>query len=202
VVFDIGGVLERTDGWEVLAARWDARMGFPPGEFEARLRGSGLGRDAALGRIQEEAFNRALGELYGMDRPLLEEFVADQWDWYVGELDAEVAGYFRRLRPRYRTAMLSNSMVGARHEEEARYGFAAMTDLLVYSHEEGIAKPEPAIYRLTCERLGVRPDESVFVDDTEACVTAARELEMRGVLFRTAGQALAQIDGCLAEPDH
>jgi epoxide hydrolase-like predicted phosphatase len=200
VVFDIGGVLERTEGWEVLAARWDARMGFQPGEFERRLRASGLGLDAALGRISEEAFNRSLGELYGIDGPLLEEFVADQWDWYAGELDAEVAGYFRRLRPRYRTAMLSNSMVGARREEEARYGFAAMTDLLVYSHEEGIAKPDPAIYRRTCERLGVRSDETVFVDDTEACVAAAREFGMRGVRFQTAAQALAEVDEQLATP--
>lgn len=201
VVFDIGGVLERTEGWEAFAARWDARLGSAAGELEARLRGSGLGRDAALGRISEEAFNRALGELYGLDGPLLDEFVADQWDWYVGELDVEVAGYFRALRPRYRTAMLSNSMVGARRVEEARYGFAAMTDLLVYSHEEGIAKPDPAIYLRTCERLGVGPDETVFVDDTQACVAAARQLGIRGVRFETAAQALAEVDALLAGPD-
>ena len=197
VVFDIGGVLERTEGWEVLGARWDARMGFPPGEFERRLRGSGFGLDAALGRISEQAFERALGELYDLDGPLLEEFVADQWGWYVGELDTEVASYFESLRPRYRTAMLSNSMVGARGVEEARYGFGAMTDLIVYSHEEGIAKPDPEIYLRTCDRLGVRPDETVFVDDTEAWVAAARELGIRGVCFETTAQALAEVDRLL-----
>jgi hypothetical protein len=103
VVFDIGGVIERTDGWEILGARWDARMGFRPGEFAERLRASGLGMDAALGRISEERFHQALAELYGMDARVLEEF---------------------------------------------------------------IAKPDPAIYQLTCERLGVRPDETVFVDDS------------------------------------
>jgi putative hydrolase of the HAD superfamily len=197
VVFDIGGVLERTEGWEVLGARWDARMGFPSGEFERRLRGSGLGLDAAFGTISEQAFERALGELYGLDGPLLDEFLADQWDWYAGELDTEVASYFESLRPRYRTAMLSNSMVGARRVEEARYGFGAMTDLIVYSHEEGIGKPEPEIYLRTCERLGVRPAEAVFVDDNEAWVAAARELGMRGVRFETAAQAIAEVDRLL-----
>jgi putative hydrolase of the HAD superfamily len=88
---------------------------------------------------------------------------------------------------------------GVLERTEAWETFAA--DLLVYSHEEGIAKPEPAIYLRTCERLGVGPDETVFVDDTQACVAAARELGMRGVRFETAAQALAEVDALLAEPD-
>src|SRR6266511_1192718 len=126
VVFDIGGVLERTIDTN-LDGRWEERLGLEPGELWGRLRRSGLGRDANLGRISEAEFARALRDL--------DELLRDLWDWYVGELNVELAGYFRGLRPRYRTAILSNGSAGGRREEEARYRFAEMADLLVYSYE-------------------------------------------------------------------
>jgi FMN phosphatase YigB (HAD superfamily) len=54
---------------------------------------------------------------------------------------------------------MSNSSVGARREEQERYHFHEMTDLLVYSHEEGVAKPDQRIFALTCKRLGIQPEE-------------------------------------------
>ena len=66
-----------------------------------------------------------------------------------------MADYFQRLRPRYRTAILSNAAAGGRREEERRYGFATMADVLVYSYEVGIEKPDRRIYKITCQRLGV-----------------------------------------------
>ena len=48
---------------------------------------------------------------------------------------------------------------------------------------EKIAKPDPRIYRLTCERLGVQPNECVFTDDNEANVIAARQVGMQGIVF-------------------
>jgi epoxide hydrolase-like predicted phosphatase len=168
-----------------------------PGEFFERLRRSGLGSDANLGRVSEADFGRALGALYGLDRRTTEELLADLWDWYVGELNTELAGFFRCLRPRYRTAILSNGAAGGRRVEETRYHFAEMADLLVYSYEVGIEKPDRRIYLLTCERLGVRPGEVVFLDDLEANVVAARELGMRAVLFRSTAQAIDDVEACL-----
>jgi FMN phosphatase YigB (HAD superfamily) len=168
-VFDIGGVLERPTNTN-LDDRWERRLGLKPGEFFARLRRSGLGRAANLGRISETEFDHALGELYGLDQPMTGELLKDLWDWYVGELNAEMVDYFRRLRPRYRTAILSNAAAGGRREEQARYGFDAMADDVVYSFEVGIEKPDQRIDLLTCERLGVHPGDGVMVDDVEANV--------------------------------
>lgn|SRR5512132_3372871 len=116
VVFDIGGVLEVPTDTD-LAGRWEQRLGLRPGELFERLRRSGLGRDANLGRVSEVEFARALGRLYGLDPLTTEDLLADLWDWYVGELNTEMADYFRRLRPRYRTAILSNAAAGGRREE-------------------------------------------------------------------------------------
>jgi putative hydrolase of the HAD superfamily len=198
VAFDIGGVLEVPTDMN-LDGRWEQRLGLRPGEFFERLRQSGLGRDANLGRVSEAEFARALGRLYGLDQPTTEELLVDLWDWYVGELNTEMADYFRRLRPRYRTALLSNAAAGGRREEERRYGFAAMADVLVYSYEVGIEKPDGRIYQLTCQRLRVDPSEVVFLDDEEANVVAARQLRMRAVLFQITAQAITDMEACLAD---
>jgi epoxide hydrolase-like predicted phosphatase len=198
VAFDIGGVLEvPTDN--DLESRWEQRLGLARGEFFQRLRQSGLGRHANLGRASEAEFAQALGRLYGLDQPTTDELLVDLWDWYVGELNTELADYFQGLRPRYRTALLSNAAAGGRREEERRYGFAAMADVLVYSYEVGIEKPDRRIYEITCQELGVHPGEVVFLDDLEANVVAARQLGMRAVLFQSTAQAIADLEACLAE---
>jgi putative hydrolase of the HAD superfamily len=90
--------------------------------------------------------------------------------------------------------MLSNSFVGAREREQQRYGFEDMTDVVVYSHEIGVAKPDPAAYLLACERLGVTPAETVFLDDRKSRVDGARAVGMAAVLFRDNAQAVADLE--------
>jgi putative hydrolase of the HAD superfamily len=121
----------------------------------------------------------------------------DLWEEYLGEINVELAAYFTNLRPRYQTALLSNSFSGARRREQERYHFDEMTDIIIYSHEEGIAKPERRIFELACGRLGVQPGEIVFLDDVEMNVTAAREHGIHALLFRDTAQAIAEVQSCL-----
>ena len=92
----------------------------------------------------------------------------DFWRWYVGTLDRDLFDWFAALRPHRLTGILSNSAPGAR-ERERRWGFEDVTDDIVYSHEVGLAKPEPEIFALTARRLGVRPEEiERIIEATEA----------------------------------
>jgi epoxide hydrolase-like predicted phosphatase len=150
--------------------------------------------------VSEVEFVRTLGRLYRLDPPTTGELLADLLDWYVGELNTELADYFRRLRPRYQTGILSNAWAAGHCEEERRYGFAAMADVHVYSYEVGIEKPDRRIFELTCQRLGVHPTEAVFLDDVEANVVAAREVGMRAVLFRDTSQAIIEVEAHLLDP--
>jgi putative hydrolase of the HAD superfamily len=72
-----------------------------------------------------------------------------------------------------------------------------MTDLIVYSHEAGMSKPDPRIYQLACDGLGVPAADMVFLDDLPDNVTAARLAGMHGVLFEDTGQAIADIQALL-----
>lgn len=194
VVFDIGGVLEITPrtGW---GGKWETNLGLKPGGLTERLRS--VWKDGSIGKISEEQVEKSTGEILGLDRAQVEAFMNDLWEEYVGTLNVELATYFANLRPRYQTAILSNSFVGAREKEQERYGFGDMCDLIIYSHEVGLPKPNRAIYELLCERLDVQPAEVIFLDDVEVCVDAARETGIHAILFKETTQAIADIEACL-----
>jgi putative hydrolase of the HAD superfamily len=56
-------------------------------------------------------------------------------------------------------------------------------DTLVWSYQVNLVKPDPAIYRLTLERLGTMPDETLFIDDKKPNVDAARALGIRAIQY-------------------
>jgi epoxide hydrolase-like predicted phosphatase len=200
VVFDIGGILEvGPDGAEPahsfdgLRARWRDRMdmdAFDAYLAETRLPGS-------IGTIAVGEWEGGLAELLGGDEGLLAELLEDLWNVYLGELNGELARWFRALRPRYRTAMLSNSFIGAREREEARYRLSEMADFIVYSHEEGLEKPDRRIYEITCERLALAPPEVLFLDDVESYVEGARAVGMHAVHYRDNAQAIREMEAML-----
>ena len=194
VVLDIGGVLEVTPatGW---TERWEHELGLPPGALMARL--SHVLRAGALGQITEDEVVAAVAERLGLARSERELFWTDVWAEYLGTLNTPLYEWFRALRPRFRTGILSNSFVGAREREQERYGFADAADVIVYSHEVGVGKPDPRVYRLTAERLGAAPADIVFLDDVPACVEAARAAGWQGVLYEDNTQAIADLEALL-----
>ena len=194
VIFDIGGVLEYTPatGWQEC---WADRLGLPEADLAARL--DPLARAGNLGQITLPEFERGVAASLGLGPADLAHFMADLWAEYLGTLNTELTDYFAGLRPRYKTGILSNSFVGAREREQEAYGFADLCDLVVYSHEEGMQKPDPRFYRLASGRLRVAPEEAVFLDDMQDRVEAARAVGMHGVLFETNEQAIADIEACL-----
>ena len=194
IVFDIGGVLEITPDRGV-NAKWEQQLHLNPGELDERL--SSVWRGGSLGTLSEEQVHSSIGKILGMSETQVDAFMDDVWQEYLGTLNVELTEYFRSLRPQYQTAILSNSFVGARRKEQERYHFDEMCDLIIYSHEVGMSKPDRRIYELTCERLGVQPAEIIFLDDHEPNLVAAREFGMQAILFQETSQAIADIQTCL-----
>jgi epoxide hydrolase-like predicted phosphatase len=210
VIFDIGGILEVIpDGgdptrlYPEMMARWEARLGMPAGEMDRLLleidrRHKRTSKDDLVGARSEAEWIEGFRQVTGWDQPQIDAFMHDFWDIYCGNLNPELAAYLGSLRPRYRTALLSNSGDGARREEEQRFHFSEIVEMIIYSHEEGVAKPDQRIYALACERLGVRPEEVVFLDDVERNVAAAAAYGMYAILFHDNAQAIADINALLA----
>ena len=86
------------------------------------------------------------------------------------------------------TAILSN--MGPEVLRTMRQEFAWLADFnqLTWSCELGIAKPDPAIYTLTCDKLGVAPADALFLDDKIENVRAAEQLGLQALQFRSIAQ--------------
>jgi epoxide hydrolase-like predicted phosphatase len=194
VVFYIGGVLEITPDLGV-TRQWETRLGLAAGELDDLMHEAWAG--GSVGTLTLDDVHQALRDRLGLDERQLTEFMADLWREYLGTPNTELIEYARRLRPRYRTGILSNSFVGAREREQQAYGFEDLVDEIVYSHESGMSKPDPRIYALACARLEVRPLEAVFLDDHDPCVTAAREAGLHAIRYQDNTQAIADIEKLL-----
>jgi HAD superfamily hydrolase (TIGR01509 family) len=202
VMFDIGGVLEvipaggdPASGFPAFEEAWNARLGLPPGQLTQCF--VALDPDGASGRCTYVEWCTRLRRSTGMSAPDFSTFVREFWDVYMGQPNEELIAYFQALRPRYRTAILTNSYVGAREHEEERYGFTSMVDMAIYSHEEGVRKPDSRIYAIASERLGVPPAEVVFLDDLQRNIDSARACGFQAVLFTSTSQAIADIEALL-----
>jgi putative hydrolase of the HAD superfamily len=82
-----------------------------------------------------------------------------------------------------RTAILSNMGDSVLENIEREFAWIHGFDALVWSYQLGIAKPDPEIYRHALEKLGTRPEETLFLDDKQVNIDAARELGIEGLLF-------------------
>jgi putative hydrolase of the HAD superfamily len=148
--------------------------------------------------MSEDEVHQAVTERLGLDGQQLAEFMGDIWREYLGTANTEMIDYARQLGLRYRTGIISNSFVGARKREQAVYGFEDLVDVIIYSHECGMSKPEPGIYALACERLQVEPAQMVFLDNYEPCVAGARQAGIHAVLYEDNAQAIRDIENLLA----
>jgi len=191
VIFDIGGVLLRTHD-QSGRRKWETRLGLESGELAYLVFDSELGRQAQLGHV-------SLEEVWAWVRTRFDlppaELATLKHDFWSGDrLDRELCGYIRGLRADYRTAMLSNNWARDGRVMAEKIGIADCFDAFVTSAEIGVMKPDPRIYQVALERLGVSPAEAVFVDDFVENVDAARRLGMGAVHFVDPDQTREQLD--------
>jgi putative hydrolase of the HAD superfamily len=153
-----------------------------------------------VGRMTEATFLAKLGAA-------LRGHVGDEvemhgfTDVYFANLhpNDELIDHMRALRDRgYRMAMLTNNVREWEPLWRAMLPVDEIFELVVDSAFVGMRKPDPKIYELTLERLGLPASACLFVDDIDINCDAARELGMTPVWFRENAQAIADIEAALA----
>lgn len=200
ILFDIGGVLEVVDDdtWqEQWWDRWRDRSGLTRSELDARVGAADLPAIDTTTGTEGEFWSR-LSAALDLDAHQATAIRADFWDAYCGTGNTELIEYARSLRGRARTAILSNSVDGAREEEERRFGFAEIFDPICYSHEQGVNKPDPQAYLLALGRLGAAPEHVFFIDDHTEALVGAAGVGIRGILHRDNAETIAAIETFLA----
>ncbi len=180
VIFDWGGVLMRT----VDASgrrKWEQKLGLPQYTVDRVVHGSRSWKQAQSGAITDEEYWADVARQLGLDEAALQEF---RRDYFSGDqLDQEMMDFIRGLRPHYKTALLSNASPRLTELLDALDATDAF-DVIVISGLVGVQKPDPAIYRVVLERLGLAPEETIFVDDFVENIEVAQKLGMRTLHFR------------------
>ena len=173
LILDWAGVLT-TNMVEVFES-FEACEGLLKGLFLSKWadpRGQNLYRRLELGEITQEDWNEGFGALLGispenlMERVLYDMFPA--YDVMRVAREARAAGV--------RVAVLSNSLGREPFDPYAPYHLRGNFDAVVLSAEHGIRKPDPAIFKLALDRLGLPPGQCVFADDTEENLLPAYQI--------------------------
>lgn len=203
VISDFGGVLT-SPLLESFAAIQDS-SGIPIGALgdalAALTRRGGVNPlfELETGRMTEAAF------LHGLDRELttllgrevhLHNF-GERYFEHLRPNDALI-DYMRDLRERgYKLALCTNNVREWESLWRRMLPVDELFDVVVDSAFVGARKPEPEIYEVTLERLGLPAGATLLVDDIEINCDAARELGIRSVWFRSNEQAIAEIEAAL-----
>jgi epoxide hydrolase-like predicted phosphatase len=196
IIFDVGGVLIRSQS-RAGREKWAARLGLDSWDFENFIFNGESGRQAQLGQKTFEAHWRWLGDYFGLAEASLAEM---RRDFFAGDvMNESLVAYVKRLRQAgYRTGLLSNFADEARHVWTKVYPFIEHFDGIVISSEVGLMKPDPKIYRLAAESVGVNVEEALFVDDIIENIEGAKRVGMQAIHFtdpETVQQQLAVLTG-------
>jgi putative hydrolase of the HAD superfamily len=192
LIVDYGGVLT-SDPFASFEAFCAAER-LAPDTVRDRLRNDPDARDLLVrletGALAPAEFESAFGALLEVSHPRLLQRMFGGMEPDVAMID----GVRALRRPGLRIGLLSNSVGNA-------YDPALLEELFdawVISSEVGLRKPDPAIYELAAERLGLPPAACVFVDDLPGNLKPARALGMATVLHRGDAEAtLAEVDALL-----
>jgi epoxide hydrolase-like predicted phosphatase len=196
VIFDFGGVLSRTEDLSK-HQQWEQPLGLSKGELPRIVFNSETAILASLGQATVADIWQGIADRFGLSA---EEVRALERDfWFHELLDKELVAFLASLRPRYRTAILSNAFPDARELFTGRHGLDKVVDELIISAEVGMKKPDARIYQLAAERLGVQPQEAVFVDDWDKSVEGARAAGMHAVQFKNTTQTIADVQRYLED---
>ena len=123
-------------------------------------------------------------------------------EYYFANLEPNepMIDYMRSLRRRgYKLAICTNNVREWEPLWRRMLPVDEIFDVVVDSAFVGTRKPEPRIYELTLDRLGVDAVAAVMIDDVELNCAAARELGIRAIWFRDAEQAIADTEAALRE---
>jgi putative hydrolase of the HAD superfamily len=201
VVSDFGGVLTSPlfEGF----ARVQADTGVPPRAFGEALQRAGEPNPlfaVEVGAISEAEFlaalERELAVILGREVSL--HGFAER---YMGALDANDAlfTHYRALHGRgIRFALCTNNVREWEPHWRAKLPIDELFETVVDSGFVGVRKPDPAIYAIVLERLGLPAAACAFVDDIARNVEAAAALGFAAIHFRDTTQTIAELDALLA----
>ena len=194
VFFDLGGVIVRTE-FQAPRQRLAERLGMEYDDLVKIVFDSDSGYKATMGEISSDEHWASV--IQRLKRPA-SELSAIRDEFFAGDIvDRTLLDYLRSLRGKYKTGLISNAW-GDLRDYIVKEKFDDAFDKMIISAEVGAAKPEPRIFQIALEQLGVRPKEAVFVDDFLINIEGCEKVGIKGIHFKDPGSALQQLKKLLS----
>jgi putative hydrolase of the HAD superfamily len=185
VIFDCFGVLT-VSTWDILCDE------FFSGQPEKKTKASQVMDDFNGRRISELEFDEKIAELTGLSPSAVKEYLAAKSD-----ANLPLFAYIKqKLKPKYKIGFLSNAggnWLSELFEPEQ----IDLFDEIVLSFETGLIKPDPKIFELICQKMGIKINEAIFIDDIERYTAAAAAMGMGAVTYRGFEQMKSELEALL-----
>ena len=201
VLFDFGGVL-LTSPFDAFAA-YEAEVDLPQGTV--RRINSTNPDDNAWARFERRQVDaEQFGRLFEAEAAA-QGYIVDAariLEGLHGTLRPTMVEALRRCSDRLRTGMLTNNItpIDSQPFSDAVLEVVGLFDEVIQSSVEGCRKPEPRIYEIACERLGVEPVACVFLDDLGINLKPARSMGMTTLKVVDPEEAIGELEAVVGFP--
>ncbi|HEX3674259.1 MAG TPA: HAD-IA family hydrolase [Rhizomicrobium sp.] len=198
VIWDFGGVFT-TSPFEAFA-RYEREKGLPP-DLIRRINGANHLENAWA------RFERAELDLDGFDKAFASEASVlghdvpgrDVIALLSGDFRPDVIEALRRIKTKFKTGCITNNVPSNKTgsaDGRSLYAREVMElfDHVIESAKTGIRKPDPRIYEMMCEALGVAPSACIYLDDLGVNLKPARAMGMATIKVETGPQAIAELE--------
>ena len=196
VIFDVGGVLVHDSEPAPHHRAWERRMGLARGTLGDAIFDTPIGHRSMIGQATQQEIWQDVAQRYGLSASERDELAATFFEDSVWNV--ELLEFARSLRPRFKTGVISDAWLETR-QAIRDYVNEDVFDVIVYSAEEGVCKPEPEIYKRALARLGVEPHEATFVDDRAHNVEGALRLGIHAFQYTDTAGVCQEIERLIQE---
>lgn len=112
--------------------------------------------------------------------------------------NTQLLRYITGLKPKYKIGLISNVGTNWIRDYFLSKDEQNLFDDMILSFEAGTTKPDPKIYQMALERLGVKPEEAIFVDDIERYCSAAEQVGMKSIIYEDFDQFKTDLNKLLS----
>lgn len=163
IIFDFGGVVALHKGLFYVPI-------FPDTE---------MWHQAECGKIAEDEFWKKLEEYYHKNADEIMRMLFEE-----RELNIPLIEFLKSRKTQMKFGFINNGLSRLTEKIVGEWKLGEVFDVMVISSKEKLSKPDPKIFLLVCERLGVKPEECIFIGRKESYVDVALSLGMRGFVYQ------------------
>lgn len=187
IIFDYAGVITPTKNNYIFAKKYHKRFGLTTKELMTKSYNNW--RPALISKTAELKFWRELSQELNIDSEELRDLIIKTFP-----IDSKVIEIIDKIKVRYKIVMLSNQVESWLEKVIDENNLRNKFHYFINSYNVGIKKPNKKIFLTALEKSGSKPEETLFIDDSEENIKAAQELGIQCIKYVAFEQFLKEFN--------